>query len=829
MVLQVTCPCGQRFVAEPELAGKRVRCRACGEPIAVPAPKRDEPSAHEIPPLPDLPDETALPALHEGQAWDTAGLPTPRATPTRFTLKLGRKRIKLDANQALIAGAIGAVVLCVVIAGAWWGIGLLSRGVRDSLEPAWTPAPERIGQLAPEEKLGNYAIRPHPALQRQAGLSGPPESEVWIHDWFGSQLMMTIVLRPVAEGSSSNPRWLRRHGEDHVRRTRQMARTKLRGSPIVDYGRIGEFRCLRLSYQFETRGSLMTHGVVASAFNRLWMCQDNDTRILIQLASDYPFDGPESQLAETSIRTFRRLSPEELQEDAAPQGGWTPGASVATTGFRAGTLPRLPSPSPDGVLRASQISPTIRVPIPHSGGRLRYPPGLSSYIAVGNRVYDLAAGQRMATLSNATASHTSDGILSPDGKLIAGIHNGRFRAYRTQSSEELDHPKLEGEPGRIELVQFVGPSSVLVLVDGQAVVADLAAGRATSRFAVPERLQETAVTADGRYFAACTHSDLFVYDVAAGRQVARAQRPPSGQALPYAGCRKLAFSHDARELAALFDTRVVSWSHEGLVTSDHRLPKHWYRRGASDDGLDWVPGRRGWLLFGRYLFDRQAGRVVARIGSSPGSRAPPRFLDSHRLLVVAGRGLGEAELIDVAVPWQTIDASLGAMAAGNALLGPGKAVSLSIALGPVRFADPDAVRGELTATFTEVFKRHDVEVRPGAPLTLKVEYGESKGRRADYGRMLVPGVTVPGTKVSADETRGNIALALEAQGRGGALWAKGLESPRGLAFRGPVTDENVRDGMFEDLQKSLHEIEMPYFIPQASDLPALPLVIDLGS
>ena len=38
MPITVACRCGQRFAARDNLAGRRVKCPACGGPIAIPAP-----------------------------------------------------------------------------------------------------------------------------------------------------------------------------------------------------------------------------------------------------------------------------------------------------------------------------------------------------------------------------------------------------------------------------------------------------------------------------------------------------------------------------------------------------------------------------------------------------------------------------------------------------------------------------------------------------------------------------------------------------------------------------------------------------------------------
>jgi hypothetical protein len=56
--ISVRCRCGQNFVAPPELAGKWAKCRACGEPVEIPARvpvPRYEPAVEPLPAaLPEL-------------------------------------------------------------------------------------------------------------------------------------------------------------------------------------------------------------------------------------------------------------------------------------------------------------------------------------------------------------------------------------------------------------------------------------------------------------------------------------------------------------------------------------------------------------------------------------------------------------------------------------------------------------------------------------------------------------------------------------------------------------------------------------------------------
>ncbi len=92
MSIQVSCPNGHRIKAKDSLAGKRVKCPSCGEPISIPAASPPVGS-----PLPNSPA-------------------TPRSAPKK-------KRKKASPNMPLIIGAcagagillFGLIVLAIVL------------------------------------------------------------------------------------------------------------------------------------------------------------------------------------------------------------------------------------------------------------------------------------------------------------------------------------------------------------------------------------------------------------------------------------------------------------------------------------------------------------------------------------------------------------------------------------------------------------------------------------------------------------------------------------------------------------------------------------------
>ncbi|HVC98799.1 MAG TPA: hypothetical protein VND64_34360, partial [Pirellulales bacterium] len=71
--------------------------------------------------------------------------------------------------------------------------------------------------------------------------------------------------------------------------------------------------------------------------------------------------------------------------------------------------------------------------------------------------------------------------------------------------------------------------------------------------------------------------------------------------------------------------------------------------------IEWLPDGSGWLLYGRYLFDRKSFRVVWKLHSTSDKRF--RFLDQQTLAVVRGGRFG-GKLVGIRIPWDSITAEL---------------------------------------------------------------------------------------------------------------------------------------------------------------------------
>ena len=123
MAETIVCPtCGKRFVAKPELVGRRVRCRGCGEPFLVGAEETratfdvagpDEPPVAAAPPMPPpLPTRSPAWRGHGGGrshgAW--AGASKPAAAGDSWALSEGERGWLKVCGGVVLFGIVGAIL-----------------------------------------------------------------------------------------------------------------------------------------------------------------------------------------------------------------------------------------------------------------------------------------------------------------------------------------------------------------------------------------------------------------------------------------------------------------------------------------------------------------------------------------------------------------------------------------------------------------------------------------------------------------------------------------------------------------------------------------------
>jgi hypothetical protein len=164
---------------------------------------------------------------------------------------------------------------------------------------------------------------------------------------------------------------------------------------------------------------------------------------------------------------------------------------------------------------------------------------------------------------------------------------------------------------------------------------------------------------------------LLVWDLQTGKMVG--EREFQGRKDTWGIAAGMALSPDGKELAMLWRPKDRGKSFgrllcfdvaSGKKLFDHTLANDWRNMDflGNEGGsrcLQWWPQRRGWLLFGHLLVDRDSGAVVHRLGKPPafeGAIEARRFLDQYH--VTSLEGTFEKRLKVIALPRKEIEAAV---------------------------------------------------------------------------------------------------------------------------------------------------------------------------
>ena len=189
MPITVACRCGQRFAARDHLAGRQVKCPACGGPISISAPEPD--------PLADLSDDifdlgsaaSAEQSVRPAAGPLSGGYHQPAAASGGFDQK----------TLLMICGGIGGFVVLILIA-----LIMFSGGSSDNDVAQYEPADSvgaDAGNSAPTEPT---TIDPGSSSE-PARSTPPPEIEAPQSGEFGSGSASPSSPEPQPFGGNSAP------------------------------------------------------------------------------------------------------------------------------------------------------------------------------------------------------------------------------------------------------------------------------------------------------------------------------------------------------------------------------------------------------------------------------------------------------------------------------------------------------------------------------------------------------------------------------------------------------------------------------------------------
>lgn len=175
MPIVVTCRCGQRFRAKDELAGKRLKCPSCGQPLTIPQPRPQSPASPDDPlDLGDLSGFEQSAALPSAPLASAGSDPLQTAKPA-FVAGQSQEGKGLD-RWVVIAMCVGGGVAALVILAI--AIASFSGGPEDAQEDAGSVAKTVVAETPPDSAQAPTAKTP---------AAETPASEGDIPAWAGQR------------------------------------------------------------------------------------------------------------------------------------------------------------------------------------------------------------------------------------------------------------------------------------------------------------------------------------------------------------------------------------------------------------------------------------------------------------------------------------------------------------------------------------------------------------------------------------------------------------------------------------------------------------------
>lgn len=470
------------------------------------------------------------------------------------------------------------------------------------------------------------------------------------------------------------------------------------------------------------------------------------------------------------------------------------------------------------------------------------------------QVWDLVTGQKLGSMKTKTGPMT-ERRLSPDGKMFLG------RAVDKENPTKIDVWSIEtGQLVRqitadvagmkLEFADFLPGDRIVAYTSGNLTadkkqfthrfrVFDLKSGEQVAQSgddALFEHAQ--AAFSPGRKYLASScrgaRGDLVVYDLKtcqiAARQTVGRNANDSIEAI--------AFSPTGDKLALALSvypaTRLVLMdAANGKESQEHRYPVYYsdFVPGIVYQGppMEWLPDASGLLLGGTMVLDRVSGRQLWLCYTAPNEYN----LDNSRhrvpvpggFLTVGGKsGVSKITLLPLPANSSELAQSLSGNNSVESLLKPGQKVSLAVQVDKLRFGTPDETKKALETMYRNMLESAGFELADDQPQVFTVTYTEAVGGQFKQGFGLGVGA---GGGQPVDGTKALVSLEWTSN-KSESLWKHSFEYfPHTVSTRGQLTAENVRQSMFEQLQRFAFGQPLPYFLStdKKTMLPAIATVV----
>lgn len=302
-----------------------------------------------------------------------------------------------------------------------------------------------------------------------------------------------------------------------------------------------------------------------------------------------------------------------------------------------------------------------------------YPQDSNTVVALGSNfrekdyrdVYDLRSGQLIGKIGGIKLSFGKTFALSPTGHHFAAVSrdtNGIW-LWDVQGKRQLGTLPLEekhAKSGRLEILAFAGPERIVASArDTDLWVWSHPYDKPAKGIAMPKtwdfEKESVSFSRGGRYMTYYhkKDKDVVATDLTTGNEVGRIMIPKEVAGW---GCKGIAYSHDGKEIAALYDSfdkkHLFVWdAATGKQLVQHRFEtKRGHFKGPA---VQWFADKKKWLIQGNYVVDREAGKPVWEIPKIKDAKDEARVLGNDRIALF-GQPSGGAFVSTLAVPHDKI-------------------------------------------------------------------------------------------------------------------------------------------------------------------------------
>ncbi len=481
---------------------------------------------------------------------------------------------------------------------------------------------------------------------------------------------------------------------------------------------------------------------------------------------------------------------------------------------------QIPDESIDRKVDWGSNDPDWSIPVKDESG-VWFSADPSRFVLVDDELFDLTTGLRKCSLP-ANAQQKSR-IISPAGTFIATHFGADSRSvpeilvYATANpnAAPVSLPNYSSRE-ELSLMLFLNETRLLGCCGSHGeckyVIWDVTNGREISSFKAQAVDGPACLSPDGRHFAVADNDKVMVYDLEQGREVTRMSNQWRGREFRLYGCTGLRFSPDGSELAATYSSgsRLAVWSLHGELRLFALLPtkpifsEYENRSGSPNEGVQWLPDGRGWLVYGTHLVLRKNSLLVWQLGGNErifSKRRCVRLIDQNHVVTTRSTGNGN-DVAVIPIPWAKIEAAIVATEpASSALVTQGRRVKLAVAAQTTSPENQQAVVDQLKTAVRYRLASNGISESANEPTMLKINYTETIGEDLKLKSNTGVVTSIPKTDVK---------VIIDWIHDGETLWTYVVRpSGPGSFYAEDVNQKKLRDEAFGQVLEILDVLNFP--------------------